>query len=177
MVQTIFAYPASLEPDEDGRAVVTFPDLPGAVTDSADQAEALVDAADCLSQALATRISHGEEIPPASPAQPDQYVVLPDPTIALKAALYTQLRERDMTVADLADRLGVEWHQAARLIDPKWSSKLTNLSAALAALGCRIGISIEPLVPGDVDTLVKHQRGPETPRGSGRLLLRRRCRD
>ena len=41
MVQTIFTYPVILEPDEDGRPVVTFPDLPGAVTDGADEAEAL----------------------------------------------------------------------------------------------------------------------------------------
>jgi hypothetical protein len=49
-----------------------------------------------------------------------------------------------MTVADLADRLGVaDWHQAARLVDPRRSSKLTSLAAALGALGCRIAISVE----------------------------------
>jgi antitoxin HicB len=142
-VQTIFSYPATLEPDEDGRPVVTFPDLPGAVTDGADQADALSQASDCLSEALATRIAHGEPIPPPSPVQSGQQVISPDPTIALKAALHMAMYRRDMTVADLAELLGMgDWHQAARLLDPKRSSKLTSLAAALGALGCRIAISI-----------------------------------
>jgi antitoxin HicB len=144
MVQTIFTYPVILEPDEDGRPVVTFPDLPGAVTDGADEAEALREASDCLSEALATRIAHGEAIPPSSPPAPGQHVVSPDPTIALKAGLHMAMYRRDMTIADLAERLEMkDWHQAARLIDPKRSSKLTSLAAALSAFGCRIAISIE----------------------------------
>jgi antitoxin HicB len=159
MVQTMFNYPATLEPDEDGRPVVTFPDLPGAVTDGADQAEALREAVDCLSEALATRITHGEEIPPASPAAPGQHLVAPDPTIALKTALYQQLREHGMTVADLADQLGLnDWHQAARLIDPRRSSKLTSLAEALGALGCRIAISIEASEPPPFDPLAYTER-------------------
>jgi len=144
MVRTIFSYPATLEPDEDGRPVVTFPDLPGAVTDGADEAEALSEAADCLSAALATRITHGEAIPPASAALPRQHLVLPDPTIALKAALHMALYQRDMTVGDLADLMGfADWHQAERLIDPRHSTKLTRLAKALGAVGCRITISVE----------------------------------
>jgi antitoxin HicB len=144
MVQTIFTYPAILEPDEDGRPVITFPDLPGAVTDGADEAEALREASDCLSEALATRIAHGEVIPPASPPAPGEHMVAPYPTIALKAGLYMAMYRRDMTIADLAERLEMkDWHQAARLIDPKRSSKLTSLATALSALDCRIAISIE----------------------------------
>jgi antitoxin HicB len=143
MVRTSYSYPATLEPDEDGRLVVHFADLPEALTDGADEAEALCEAADCLSEALASRIVDGEEIPAPSSLASSQRLVSPDPTIALKAALYEALRQRDMTVADLAERLDVDWHQAARLIDPRRSSKLTSLSAALGAMGCRIAISVE----------------------------------
>jgi len=52
----IYTYPARLEADEEGRLVVHFPDLPEALTDGVDQAEALAEAADCLSEALASRI-------------------------------------------------------------------------------------------------------------------------
>src|SRR6516162_10355906 len=144
MVRTIFSYPATLEPDEDGRPVITFPDLPGAVTDGADEAEALSEAADCLSAVLATRITHGEAIPPASAALPRQHLILPDPTIALKAALHMALYQRDMTVGDLADLMGfADWHQAERLIDPRHSTKLVRLANALGALGYRIAIAVE----------------------------------
>jgi hypothetical protein len=53
------------------------------------------------------------------------------------------LRQHDMTGAYLAELLEMDWHLAARLIDPKRSSKLTSLAAALGALGCRISISVE----------------------------------
>jgi len=143
-----YSYPATLEPDEDGRVVVRFPALPEALTDGADQAEALREAVDCLSEALASRIVDGEEIPAPGPAAAGQYLVLPDPTIALKAALHQAMRANDMTVADLAERLGLkDWHQAARLIDPRRRSKLTKLDAALAALGLRVAVAVEPALP------------------------------
>ena len=56
-------YPAIVAPDEGGRFLVKFPDLPEALTDGATRAEALAEAADCLSEALASRIIDGETIP------------------------------------------------------------------------------------------------------------------
>jgi predicted RNase H-like HicB family nuclease len=41
--------------------------LPEALTDGADEAEALAEAADRLSEALASRIVDGDEIPAPSP--------------------------------------------------------------------------------------------------------------
>ena len=142
MVRTPYSYPARLEPDEEGRLVVHFPDLPEALTDGADETEALSEAADCLSTALGARISIGEHIPPPSRLRPGQHLVAPDATMALKAALYGALRTRRMTVADLARRLDIEYRQAARLIDPRAASKLTSLEAALSALGYAIAIEV-----------------------------------
>jgi antitoxin HicB len=146
-----YSYPARIDRDEEGRYQVRFADLPDALTDGADPAEALTEAADCLSAAIASRIIDGEAIPEPSPPAPGQRLVSPDPTIALKAALYAALRRRDMTVADLADLLGMgDWHQAARLIDPKRSTKLTTLLAALDALRCEVEIAINDVfVPDD----------------------------
>jgi antitoxin HicB len=142
-VRRPYSYPATLERDEDGRYVVRFPDLPEALTDGADEKEALAEAADCLSEALASRIVDGEEIPLPSSPRAGEYLISPDPTIALKAALYTALASHSMTIADLAHLLGMkDWHQAARLIDPKRPSKLRHLAAALYALGCKIEIAI-----------------------------------
>ena len=142
MIADRYTFPARLEPDETGRLVVHFPDLPEALTDGADIAEALAEAVDCLSEALAGRINHGEEIPLPSRPRRGQHLVSPDATIALKAALYSILRTRNMTVADLARRLDIDDRQAARLVDPRAASRLASLEAALSALGYKVAIEL-----------------------------------
>ena len=137
-----YGFPARLEPDEEGRLVVHFPDLPEALTDGADKAEALAEAADCLSEALAGRINRGEDIPPPSRLRRGLHWVAPDPTMALKAVLYSALRARKMSVADLAHRLGIDDRKAARLVDPRASGRLSSLESALSSLGYSIAIEV-----------------------------------
>jgi antitoxin HicB len=116
--------------------------LPKALTDGADTAEALAEAADCLSEALAGRINRGEDIPPPSRLRRRQHWVAPDPTMALKAALYSALRASGMSVADLAHRLGIDDRKAARLVDPRASGRLSSLESALSSLGYSIAIEV-----------------------------------
>ena len=141
-MRMICTYPARLEADEDGRLVVHFPDLPEALTDGADELEALTEASDCLSEALASRIVDREQIPVPSPAGPSMHLVSPEPTIALKAALYEALRATATTIPDLAQKLGIDERQATRLIDPKARTPLSKLEEALSSLGYTIGIEV-----------------------------------
>jgi len=75
MTRTPYSYPALLEPDEEGRLVIHFPDFPKALTDGADAVEALAEASDCLSTALGARVVNGEDIPAPSPLRHGQYLV------------------------------------------------------------------------------------------------------
>ncbi len=59
---TQFVYPAILTPDE-GKMVVEFPDIPEALTVGSDEAEACVQAADCLDEAIEGRIIRRDVIP------------------------------------------------------------------------------------------------------------------
>ena len=70
------------------------------------------------------------------------HAVEPDPTLALKAALYEALGNKGMSTADFTARLGIDERQAARLIDPKARTPLSKLDAALSALGYAIGIEV-----------------------------------
>ncbi len=142
MTRTPYSHPARLVPDEERRLVAHFPDLPEALTDGADEAEALAEASDCLSTALAGRIVNNEDIPAPSRARSGQHLVVPEAMIALKAALYSALRVRRMTTADLGRKLGIDEQKAARLISPRAASRLADLEAALAALGYAIGIEV-----------------------------------
>ena len=137
-------YPAILKPEPDGRAfVVNFPDLPEALTSGDDLEDALAEAADCLGEALAFRITEKEEIPSPSPARKGQYLISVPLYLAPKLALYMAMREQAVSNSALARRLKCSETVVRRMLDPKHDSKPERLEAALAALGKRVLLSID----------------------------------
>jgi antitoxin HicB len=144
-----FVYPATLTPDaQDGGFVVTFVDIPEAITQGDDVPEALHQAADCLEEAIAGRIRRRDDIPTPSPIQAGQYAVVVLAQTATKAALYLALRQRQLTQVELAARLQCDEKEVRRLLDPRHASKLSRLEAALALLGQQIVIGVHPGTPG-----------------------------
>ena len=142
-----FIYPATLTPDtQDGGFVVTFPDVPEAITQGDDVPEALQQAADCLEEAMAGRIRRYESIPAASPVGPDQYAIPVLAQTAAKAALYLAIRHANITKTELAERLDCDEKEVRRLLDPRHASKLSRLESALAALGQHLVISVKAVV-------------------------------
>ena len=101
-----FIYPALLTLEEqDGRFVVTFPDVPEAITQGGDVSDALQQAADCLEEAIAGRIRRQACLPGASPERPNSYPVPLPAQTAAKAALYLAIRQTGMTPGEIAPRL------------------------------------------------------------------------
>jgi antitoxin HicB len=136
-----FEYPAAIKVDEAGFHLVTFPDLPEAATDGKNLAEALVEAADCLGEALAGRIVDRETVPSPSTPRRGHYLIALEETLALKIALNQALAERGVTIAELARRLDCDHKEARRLLDPRAASKVPRLTEALAALD--YGVRVE----------------------------------
>ena len=135
-------YPATLTPDgDDGGFVVTFEDLPEAITQGETVMEALAEAADALEEAVAGRIRRGDPIPEPSPAADRPIVPVPVQTAA-KAALYLALQETGITKAELAVRLGCDEKEVRRLRDPRHPSKLPRIQKALAALGKGLSVRL-----------------------------------
>ena len=138
-----FAYPVVLTPgEEDGDFVVSFPDLPEAITQGEDERDALEEATDALDEALAGRIRRGDEIPQPSRPGRGRRIVVQTPLIAAKAALYLQLRASHLTRSDLARILACDVREVRRLLDPKHPSKLSRIARALAALGGRLELRL-----------------------------------
>ena len=79
-----FVYPARFERgNKPGVLVITFRDVPEAITQGKGEKDALWQAADCLEEAIAGRISDGREIPAP---------------MAAKAVLYLAMGEAGMTI-------------------------------------------------------------------------------
>jgi antitoxin HicB len=135
-VATTLAWPAILSSDDEGRVQVRFPDFPEALTDGADEAEALMEATDCLAEAVAARIADHEDLPAPSPLRRGLHAVPLPPALAYKAALFSAMRRDGVTKSELARRLGLDEKDVRRLLDPSYrGSKVDRLHAALSACG------------------------------------------
>ena len=139
-----FVYPAILTSEEqDGGFVVTFPDVPEAITQGEDVTDALQQAADCLEEAIAGRIRRQACIPKASPGGADCYPVPLPAQTAAKAALYLAIRQTGMTPGEIAVRLHCDAEEIRRLLDPRHASKLSRLETALTALGQQLVVGVQ----------------------------------
>lgn len=146
---TRFVYPVRLSPNEPDGVLVEFPDFDFAVTDGADEEDALINAADCLEEALACCIDEGWPIPAPSRKARGMFTVAPGPLIAAKAALYAAVREAGMSKVALAKRLAMDEKDIRRMLNPRYATKIPALARALAALGKRLEITVadQPTAP------------------------------
>jgi antitoxin HicB len=131
-----FSFPATLTTDlDDGGYVVTFRDLPEAITQGNSVEDALTEASDCLEEAIAARIDDRLNIPePSEPLENEYLIVVPMQT-ALKAALIMAMSESKMNKVQLADALEVDEKEVRRILDPHHGTKLTTMERTLNILG------------------------------------------
>ncbi len=92
-----YAYPCQITPHEDGELVVSFPDVPGALTSGYSRAEALEAATEALSVMLAGRVEDCKAIPVPSRALDGQEIVAVDSVTAAKLDLYSAMRNQGIT--------------------------------------------------------------------------------
>lgn len=137
-----FVYPGKLRRTGPTEIVVSFRDLPECLTSGTDEAEALVEAADALEEAIAGRIDDGEPIPSPSARRPGEYNVAVPPGMAAKAALALAFRESGMTRVAFAKRIGTDEKSVRRMLNPRHGTAATRIDKALRALGRQIVVEV-----------------------------------
>jgi antitoxin HicB len=139
-----FVYPAKFERGEKaGVVVVTFRDVPEAITQGQGEKDAAWQAADCLEEAIAGRIADGKGIPKPSKARRTERPIPVAAPMAAKAALYLAMREAGMTNVQLARKLGCDEREVRRMLDPRHPTKLPRIKEALEVLGMRLVVGVE----------------------------------
>lgn len=140
-----FVFPALIEAGEKGGLTVTFPDVPEAITQGDDEADALAMAEEALGLALLTYPRRGLPLPRAAAHEPMDRLnpVAPAPEVAVKLAVLDAFRATGINKSEFARRLGKYEKEVRRILDPSHPTKLNPLSAALRALGQRLVIIIE----------------------------------
>jgi antitoxin HicB len=138
-----FAFPVTLQPEAKRAFTVKFRDLPEAISSGTSRRDAIIQAADCLEEAIAGRISDGLEIPlPSRPRRGETLVIL-SATMAAKAALYVAIKEAGLPNTQAAKRLGVDEKEIRRMLDPRHVTQLARIQQALALLGQRLIVTVE----------------------------------
>lgn len=141
----IFTYPIELTEQQEGGYLVTFPDLPEAITQGETKEEAIEDAIDCLEEAIANRIEMKIDIPYGSRPKKQQVTVSLPATLAAKAALYLTIKKKKLTNTRLAAQLNCDEKEIRRLIDPHFNSKIPRIEQVLHQLGQKLEVGFSSL--------------------------------
>jgi antitoxin HicB len=131
----MFRFPVTLTPDDNETVIVTFPDVPEAVTFGTDREDALARAVDALETALAGYVQERRDLPSPSGVSAAVDTVEPSLLGRLKLAIYHAMRSRGWRKADLARAMSLNPRQIDRLLDLRHSSTVAQLEQALAACG------------------------------------------
>lgn len=127
-------YPVRIDPDGPG-FVVSFRDIPEALTQGDTIEEARAAAADALLTAMDFYIEDHRKVPPPSAQQEGEELVALPASAAAKLLLLNEMIEQRVTQADLARRLGIPPQVVTRLVDLHHTTKIDAIDEALAALG------------------------------------------
>lgn len=130
-------YPVELTPDDNDTLIVTFPDMPEAVTFGEDEAEALLMAEDALLVMFSAYMDDRQRIPEPSPLNDRPGVAL-KVVASAKIALHNALLEAGKRKADLARMLNLTAVQVDHLLSLYHKSRIEQIETALAVLGKRL---------------------------------------
>ena len=137
----MFKYPATIT--KDGRdLLVTFKDVPEAITFGKTESDALSKAVDALETGLSFYVDARKPLPKPSKAKRGQKLVSPSALESAKLGVYQAMTEQGIKKSELARRLGWHMPQVDRLFDLRHASKLEQIEAAALVLGRHIEVRV-----------------------------------
>ncbi len=130
-------YPVNLR--KDGKFIlVTFPDIPEAITQGDNRTHALEMAKEALESAMDFYFEDRRAVPlPSRPKRGQALVELP-PSVAAKVLLLNEMLRQKVKPAELARRLGTTPQEVNRLTNLRHATKIDRVDSALRALGKRL---------------------------------------
>jgi antitoxin HicB len=139
MTATLF-YPALIDEAAPGEFLVTFRDVPEAITGGATFAESYLLAIDALSVAIEGYLEEGRPAPAASQIQDGEVVIGLTPDVAARLAIGDLMQTDGVSGRALADRMGKDEKHVRRILSGHAS--LDQAVTALRALGAAPVLSV-----------------------------------
>src|ERR1700683_3538748 len=134
----MFLYPVTLKRDRDGGFAATFKDIPEAITQGENEAEALAAARDALEPALDFYFEDNRPVPLPSKSRPRQPVVELPASVSAKILLLNAISQQHVGPADSPRRLKTPPQEVNRLTTDQHTSRTDGIAAPLKALAKRL---------------------------------------
>lgn len=136
-------FPVVLKRDGDG-FVVSFPDVPEALSSGSTRRQALEMAQDALETAMEFYFEDNRPVPLPSKAKVGQPVIELPASLSAKVLLLNEMLRQGVTAAELARRLGTTPQSVQRIIRLGHTTKIDTLAEAFRALNRRLDLRIAP---------------------------------
>ena len=133
-------YPAQFEAAPEGGFVVTFRDIPEAITQGDTEEEAMEMAKDALVTAMDFYFEDRRNVPAPSAALSGERLVPLPPSVYAKVLLLNEFLDSRITQAELGRRMGVRPQELTRILDLGHATKIDTVADALAALGKQLTV-------------------------------------
>ena len=136
-------FPVTLTPDKsDGGFVVTFRDIPEAITQGETVEDALFMAKDALETAMEFYFEDKRCVPAPSKPKRGQHTIELPTSLSAKVWLLNEMVAQNMRPAELARRLNTTPQQVNRLTNLRHTTGIDAIAAALHAMGRQLEISV-----------------------------------
>jgi antitoxin HicB len=137
-----YVYRARFERGEQRGLVVSFADVPEAITQGSDLADARAMAEEALGLVLLTYLEQGRSLPKPRAKGRTLVEIGVAPDVAAKLAVLEAFTAAGISKSELARRIGKDEKEVRRILDPKHATKLPALTATLRALGKRLVVGV-----------------------------------
>ena len=134
-------YPARVQRERDGH-VVTFRDIPEALTSGATRQEALEMALDALATAMDFYVEDRRQVPLPSKARKGEDLVALPASVSVKVLLLNEMVKENVTPSRLARKLETTPQTVTRIVDLHHATKIDTLAAAFKAMGKTLTFSV-----------------------------------
>ena len=129
----MFSYPARVARDGGGY-LVTFPDIPEAMTGAKERVEAIKLAADALTTAMDFYFEDRRPVPMPSPLKKGQVAVDLPASVSAKVLLLNEMIAQGKRPAELARLMNARPQEVTRLVDLHHPTKIDTIAAALSLI-------------------------------------------
>lgn len=135
-------YPAQFEVAPEGGFVITFRDIPEAITQGDSEEEAMEMAVDVLVSAMDFYFDDKRPVPLPSEALKGERLIELPPGLSAKILLLNEMLAQRVTFSELARRLGTTPQHVQRIADIHHATKIDTIGQAFSKLGKHLEISI-----------------------------------